>query len=307
MNTLRRLAAGAAALLLAGALSPAGDTFDYVRVFEPAGKGSGTWGGKFAARPGEGPLVGLSIAADWWDGPGDPRAGDPKLSAMPGILYEVKKGEGPWIALPAADRDLRLTARTAAPADAKDLFGASPDGEWSVRQKAGGAYPRFLHVEFTCRGDPLLSKDLRVKDLTLPDLDPKPVVGRPYIADRIENRTLKAGDAVDAVVVVENCGARKTKEVDLDLLAAPAGKRQGARLGFAQVPPLEPGAVAELKISGKIPEDLAKEAGVFEIVAIVNPRGTEREVETFNNAAVRAFRYTPPEMKDSVPEDLRDR
>ena len=256
MRTVHRFSLAAATLLALASLSPAGDTFDYMRVFEPAGKGSGIWGGKFAARPGEGPLVGLAVAADWWDGPGDPRAGDPKLCAMPGILYEVKRGEGPWVALPAAERDLRLTARTAAPAEAKDLFGASPDGEWSVRQKAGGAYPHSIRLEFTCRGDPLLSKDLRVKDLRLPAIDPPPVVGKPYIPDRVENRTLKAGDAVDAVVLVENCGARRTKEVDLDLVAAPFGKRQGARLGFAQVPALEPGATAEMKISGKIPDPL---------------------------------------------------
>ena len=132
-------------------------------------------------------------------------------------------------------------------------------------------------------------------------------MGKPYIPDRVENRTLKAGDAVDAVVVVENCGARRTKEVDLDLVAAPFGKRQGARLGFAQVPALEPGATAELKISGKIPEDLGKEGGIFEVVAVVNPRGTEREVETFNNALTRAFRVAKAEAKDSLPPDLRDR
>src|SRR5262245_15550620 len=102
-------------LLLAAAASAAG-TFDYVRHFEVPVKGSGIWTGKFAANPGEGELVGLSVEADWWDGPGDPRAGDLKKAPMPGIVYEVKRGDGPFVPLPAAARDLRLTARTSAPA-----------------------------------------------------------------------------------------------------------------------------------------------------------------------------------------------
>ncbi len=309
MRHLRRLAASALALSLLGPAVPggAGETFDFVRVFEPGGKGAGLWGGLFAAKAAEGTLVGLAVVGDWWDGPGDVRAGDPKLSAMPGILYEVRRGEGPWVALPPVDRDLRLTARAAAPADAKDLLGTSPDGEWSVRQKAGGAYPLALRLEFTCRGDALLVKDLRVKDLSLPALDPRPVVGRPHLPDRTENRTLKGGDAVDAVVLVENCGPRRTREVDLDLIVAPCGKRQGTRLDHAPVPALEPGATAEIRISGKIPENLAREAGVFEVVAIVNPLGTEREVETFNNALSRAFKFAPPDAQGALPPDIRDR
>lgn len=308
MKSTLLLAIGACgALLLPGARSPAAETADYVRVFEPPSKGSGTWGGRFAARPSEGTLVGLAVVGDWWDGPGDPRAGDGKLSAMPGILYEVRRGEGPWVALPAVDRDLRLTARAEAPAEAADLLGGNPDGEWSVRQKAGGAYPRTLRIEFTCRGDALLVKDLRVADLRLPDLDPAPVVGRPYVRDRVGNPTLLPGAAVEAVVVVENCGARRTKEVDLDLVVAPFGKRQGRRLGFVQVPALDPGASAEVKVSGRIPEEPPLEPGIHEILAVVDPRGTEREVESANNALSRAFRFALPEKKPTLPTDLRNR
>lgn len=308
MRAIRLAAAAAAlALLLPAPAVTAGDTFDFVRVLEMPSKSPGVWGARFGAKAAEGTLVGLAVAADWWDGPGDVRAGDPKLSAMPGIVFEVRHGEdGPWVALPSTDRDLRLTARAAAPADAKGLFGGSPDGEWSVRQK-GGAYPLALRIELTCRGDALLVKDLRVKDLSLPNLDPKPVVGKPHLPDRTENRTLKGGDGVEAVVVVENCGARKTKEVDLDLLVAPCGKRQGARLAFAQVPALEPGASAELKLAGVLPADFAKEKGVYEIVAFANPRGTEREVESFNNALTRAFRFEPPDPQAGLPPDIRDR
>jgi len=249
----------------------------------------------------------VAVAADWWEGPGDLRAGDEKRCAMPGIVYEVKRGDGPWTALPPASRDLRLTARAEAPAEAKALLGGSPSGEWSVRQSAGGAYPKLLRLELTCRGDPLLVKDLRVKSLMLPGLDPKPIIGREYIPDRIDNPVLKAGDEVHAVIVVENCGARPVKEVDLDLLAVPRGRRQGKRMGFAQVPALEPGKSVELRIDGKIPPDVLAESGAAEILALVNPRGTEREVETWNNAAVRAFRFQAPEKKDPLGGDLKDR
>jgi hypothetical protein len=300
-------AAAALALLALSVLAAsAEEAFDYVRVLEPAPKGTGIWTGRFAPNPGEGPLVGLAVVADWWDGPGDPRVGDPKRTAAEGIVFEVRKGEGAWTALPPANRDLRLFARSAAPADAKDLLGSGADGEWSVRQKAGGSYPPRLRVEFTLRGDPLLVKDLRVSSLMLPGLDPKPVVGHDYIPDRMENPTLKGGAEIHAAVTVENCGARKTREVDLDLLAVPYGKRQGKRLAFAQVPPLEPGKTADLKLDAKIPEDLATEAGVYEVLALVNPRSSEREVEAFNNALGRAFRFEPPPKKD-MPEDLKDR
>jgi hypothetical protein len=288
-------------------LAAAGDTFDYVRVLEPPGRGSGAWAGKFIPVTGEGELVGVTVAADWWDGPGDPRVGDGKKAAMPGIVWEVRRGDGPWTALPPASRDLRLTARSAAPAEAKALLGGSPAGEWGVRQTAGGAYPKALRLELLCRGDPLIVKDLRVASLMLPGLDPKPITGREYIPDRIDNPTLKPGDEVHAVVVVENCGARPVMEVDLDLLAVVRGKRQGKRIGFAQVPALEPGRTAELKIDGKIPADFSSESGAGEVLAFVNPRATEREVDTWNNAVGRAFRFEPPPKKDPLGGDLRDR
>jgi hypothetical protein len=304
----RPRASAAAAVLLAAALAAAAaGTFDYVRVFEPPSRGSGTWSGKYLPNPNEGEIVGLAVAADWWNGPGDARAGDAKKAAMPGIAYEVRRGEGAWVPLPPADRDLRLTARTAAPADAEGLYGGAGEGEWSVRQVKGGAYPHRLRIEFTCRGDPLLVKDLAVRSLMLPGLDPKPVVGHEYIPDRTENPTLKSGAGVHAVVVVANCGARKVRETDLDLLAVPFGRRQGKRMGFAQVPALEPGAAVELRIDGTIPEDLAVESGLWEVLAYVNPRSSEREVETFNNALGRAFRYEVPEKKEALPSDLRDR
>ncbi len=303
----RRNLVAASALLLASLAAEGGDAFDYDRVLEASTKGHGLWTGKFSPNAGEGALAGIAVAADWWDGPGDPRAGDAKKSAAAGIVFEVRHGEGPWVALPPVDRDLRLTARAEVPADAKDLLGGGLEGEWSVQQKAGGAYPNRLRLEFTCRGDPLLVKDLRVKSLMLPGLDPKPVVGHEYIPDRTENPTLKAGAEVHAAIVVENCGARRTKEVDLDLLGVPFGKRQGRRLGFAQVPPLEPGKSVELKIDAKIPADLSTEGGAFEVLALVNPRNAEREVETFNNALGRAFRYEGPPKKEGLPTDLKDR
>jgi len=296
------------AVLLAGAVAAsAGDTFGFVRVLEPVSKEAGTWTGKLPPGAGSEELAGIAVCADWWDGPGDPRVGDAKRSAMPGIVYELKRGTGPWTPIPAAARDLRLTVRAEAPAGAAGLLGGSPAGDWSVRQAAGGAYPRSLRLEFTCRGDPLLVKDLRVKSLMLPGHDPRPVIGREYIPDRIENPTLKPGAEIHAVVVVENCGARGTKEVDLDLLAAPRGKRQGKRIGFAQVPALEPGATAELKIDGKIPADVAAENGVYEVLAVVNPRMAEREIETWNNALGRAFRLEIPPKKDPLSGDLKDR
>ena len=292
---------------LAASAAPAVDTFDYVRVLEPPSKGLGAWGGKLPPGSGTEELVGVAVAADWWDGPGDPRVGDAKKVAMPGILYEVKRGEGPWTALPPAARDLRLTARAATTPETKALLGGAPAGEWQVRQSAGGAFPKSLRLEFTCSGDPLLAKDLRVKSLMLPGLDPKPIIGRDYIPDRIDNPTLKAGAEVHCVVVVENCGARRTKEVDLDVVVAPRGKRQGKRLGFAQVPALEPGATAELKIDGKIPADVAVEDGVYEVLAVVNPRMAEREVDAWNNAMGRAFKLQVPPKKDPLSDDLKDR
>jgi hypothetical protein len=295
----------AAALLAASLALAAGDTFDYVRYFEPASKGSGVWTGKFAA--GTDDLVGVAVAADWWEGPGDLRVGDEKKSAMPDIHYEVKRGDAPWTPLPAAARDLRLTARTVAGAEAKALLGGGPAGEWSVRQTAGGAYPKTVRLEFTCRGDPLMVKDLRVKSLMLPGLDPKRVIGHDYFPDRVENPTLKPGSDVHAVIVVENCGARPTREVDLDLLAVPWGKRLGKRMGFAQVPPLEPGKTAELKIDGKIPADTLAANGNAEVLAVVNPRGAEPEVETWNNALGRGFRFEIPPKKEPLPGDLKDR
>jgi hypothetical protein len=285
----------------------AGDTFDYVRVVEPVIKGSGMWTGKVPQGPGPEELVGVAVEADWWDGPGDPRAGDEKRSAMPGIRYELKRGDGPWTPLPPADRNQRLIARAATTPDLKALLGGSPVGEWQVRQAAGGAYPRAIHLEFTCRGDSLLAKDLRVKSLMLPAYDPKPVIGHEYIPDRVENPTLKVGAEIRAVIVVENCGARKTKEVDLDLLVVPRGKRQGKRIGFAQVQPLDPGKTEELVIEGKIPEDVATESGIHEVLALVNPRSAEREVEHWNNALGRAFRLDIPAKKDPLGGDLKDR
>jgi hypothetical protein len=294
-------------LLAASLAAAAADGFDYVRVLEPVSRISGAWTGKLPPGPASEELIGVAVAADWWDGPGDPRVGDAKRSAMPGILYEVKRGDGPWTPLPPAARDLRLTARAAAPPEAKALLGGPPAGEWSVRQAAGGAYPRALHMEFTLRGDPLLVKDLRVKSLMLPAYDPKPVIGHEYIPDRVENPTLKPGAEIKAVVVVENCGARPTKEVDLDLLCVPRGKRQGKRIGFAQVPALEPGAAAELKFEGKLPADAAEESGMFEVLAVVNPRMAEREIETWNNALGRAFRLDIPVKKGPLGGDLKDR
>jgi len=297
----------AAAGLAAAASVSAAETFDYVRYHELAPKLSGTWSGRFTPLSGEGPAVGLAVVADWWDGPGDPRAGDEKKSAMEGIAFEVRRGEGPWVPLPACARDLRLCARTEAPADAKDVLGAVPAGEWGVRQKAGGAYPHRVRIEFTLRGDPLLVKDLRAASFSLPDLDPKPVVGHPHHPDRTANLVLKGGAALKAVVVVENCGARRTKEADVDFVAAPFGKRQGRRLGFGLCPALEPGKSAEVALQGVIPEDLATESGVWEALAVVNPRGAEREIETWNNALGRAFRFEVPAKKDPLPGDLRDR
>jgi hypothetical protein len=299
--------AASAVLLLAAGLAAAADTFDYRRHFELSPKGHGTWSGKFVPGTGEGELVGLALVADWWEGPGDPRVGDEAKSAQPGTAYEVRRGEGAWTALPPADRDLRLLLRTEAPADAKALLGGSPGGEWTVRQVAGGAFPKTVRIEFTCRGDALLVKDLRVKSLMLPGLDPKPVIGREYIPDRTENPTLRPGAAIRAEVVVENCGARRTKEVDLDLLAVPAGKRQGKRLGFAQVPVLKSGETAALTISGTLPEDVAAEGGAWEILAFVNPRAAEPEVELWNNAVGRAFVLEIPKKEGALPTDLRDR
>jgi hypothetical protein len=305
MRTRSLLAA--AVLSAIPAALPAGETFDYLRHLEVAPKGPGAWGGRFTPLAGEGPAVGLAVAADWWDGPGDPRVGDEKKSAMEGILFEVRRGEGPWVALPACARDTRLCARTEAPADAKDLLGAVPAGEWGVRQKAGGAYPHRVRIEFTLRGDPLLVKDLRVVSLALPDLDPKPVVGRPHHPDRQGNPVLKGGAPVKAVVTVQNCGARKSKATDVDLVAAPPGQRQGKRIAFGQCEALEPGKSVEVVLEGRIPEELAVTGGAWEIVAVVNPRNTEREVETWNNALARAFRLDVPPPKDPLPGDLRDR
>jgi hypothetical protein len=300
------IAALAAASAAAGA-APAADPIDYARHLELAPKGTGAWGSRFTPLAGEGPAVGLAVEADWWDGPGDPRAGDPKKSALEGAVFEVRRGEGPWVALPACSRDLRLVARTEAPADAKDLLGAVPGGDWSVRQKAGSSYPLRVRIDFTCRGDPLLVKDLRLASIALPDLDPAPVVGRPHLPDRTGNRTLGPGAKIKAVAVVENRGGRKTKEVDVDLVLAPFGKRQGRRIGFAQCAALAPGASAEVTLEGVVPEDLAAEAGAWEALAIVNPRGAEREFETWNNALGRAFRFEIPVEKPALPGDLRDR
>jgi hypothetical protein len=226
---------------------------------------------------------------------------------MEGIVFEVRRGEGPWVALPPCARDTRLCARAAAPADAKDLLGTVPAGAWGVRQKAGGAYPHRVRIEFTLRGDPLLVKDLRVADLALPDLDAKPVVGRPHHPDRVGNPVLRPGAAVKAVVTVENCGARRTKASDIDLVVAPPGQRQGRRIAFAQCEALEPGKSATATLEGRIPEDLDLKPGILEIVAVVNPRGVEREVETWNNALGRAFRFEVPPPREPLPGDLRDR
>jgi len=312
MPSLRSVLVPAAALVAAAvALShpgaAGGETFDYRRWFEPASKGSGEWAGKFLPGSNEGELVGLAVDADWWEGPGDPRAGDDARSVLKAVVYEVRRGTGPWTPLPPADRDLRLAARTAAPEAAKALLGGSAGGDWSVRQAAGGEFPRRLRLEFTCRGDALLVMDLRVASIRLPGIDPPERVGRPYLPDRVENATLAKGTDVQAVVVVENCGARRTKEVDLDLLAVPFEKRQGGkRLGFVQVPRLKPGETAELTVGGKFLEDLAEESGAWEVLAVVDPRGTLAEVETFNNALGRAFTFKATE-KPKLPEDLRDR
>jgi hypothetical protein len=300
-------AALTAALLLAASLAAAAGGFDYVRVLEPVQKPAGTWTGTLPPGTGGEELVRLAVVADWWEGPGDPRVNDAAKAAMPGIRYEVRRGEGPWTPLPPADRDLRLEARAAAPEDAKGILGGAPAGPWAVRQAAGGAYPRALRLEFGCRGDPLLVKDLRVKSLALPDLDPKPVIGKEHHPDRVDNPTLRPGAVVKAVVVVANSGARKTKEVDLDLLAVLRGKRQGKRIAFAQVPGLAPGAEKEIVLEGRIPADVATEGGVWEILALVNPRAVEVEVDTWNNGATRAFRLEIPAKTEPLPGDLRDR
>ena len=297
----------ASAALAASTSAPAADPIDYARHLELAEKVPGTWAGRFTPLAGEGPAVGLAVVGDWWDGPGDPRAGDPKKSALEGAVFEVRRGEGPWVALPACSRDLRLLARAEAPADAKDLFGAVPGGEWGVRQKAGSAYPLRVRIDFTCRGDPLLVKDLRLGSLSLPDLDPAPVLGRPHLPDRTGNATLGPNAKIKAVAVVENRGGRKTKEVDVDLVLAPFGKRQGKRIGFTQCPALAPGASAQVTLEGVVPEDLATENGAWEALAIVNPRGAEREFETWNNALGRGFLFKLEEKKDVLPGDLRDR
>jgi len=297
----------AAAALAATAAAPAGETVDYARHLELADKVSGSWAGRFTPLAGEGPAVGLAVVGDWWDGPGDPRAGDPKKTALEGVVFEVRRGDGPWVALPACARDLRLVARAEAPADAKDLLGAVPGGEWTVRQTAGSAYPLRVRIEFTCRGDRLLVKDLAVASFTLPDLDVAPVVGRPHLPDRTGNPTLGPGSKLKAVAVVENRGGRRTKEVDVDLVLAPFGKRQGRRLAFAQCPALAPGESATVTVEGVVPEDLATEAGAWEALAVVNPRGAEREFESWNNALGRAFRFEPTPVKEVLPGDLRDR
>ena len=299
-----------AAVVLATAGPPAllaAETFDYSRILPLANRGSGLWGAAFAPRAGEGELVGVRVEADWWEGPGDGRAGSAKKSAMEGIVYEVKRGEAEWVALPEVSRDLRLTARAAAPEGTGGLLGGSPGGEWAVRQKAGGGYPRLVRLVFTCRGDPLLVKDLRAASLTCPGLDPPPVLGQEHIHDRTDNKALKEGDEVTCVVVVENVGARKSKEVDLDVRVVPFGRTEGPRIGFAQVPRLGPGETAELRITGKIPAKFTTESGSFELLAIVDPRGTLGETETLNNSLSRAFTFEVPKGEEALPEDLRDR
>ncbi len=302
---MRKLPLLAGPLLLLTAAATAADGFDYARLLEPASKVQGTWTGKFVAAPGEGEVVGIAVSADWWEGPGDLRVADEKRAPMEGIVFEVRRGEGAWVPLPPAARGLDLRARVEAPADAKDLVGGSAAGEWSVRQARGSEYPRRVRVEFVCRGDPLLITDLRIASLSLPDLDPRALPGRVHFPDRQENRTLKPGAAISAVVVVENCGARRTKEVDLDLVVVPFGERQGGkRIAFVQVPKIAAGKTVELALSGNLPDDF-KESGIHEILAVVNPRLTLPEVEPLNNYAGRGFRLEMPST--AMPEDLRDR
>lgn len=296
----------AATLLAVPVLVLAADGFDYVRRFTPTSKERGIWTGKFNASAKDGELVGLTVEADWWEGPGDGRPGDDARAPMEGFIFEVRRGEGAWTALPTVNRDLRLVARTTLPPDSPTILGGSPVGEWSVRQVKGAEVASAVRVEFTLRGDPLLVTDLRVADMKLPGLDPPERVGRPWIPDRTELRTLEPGAEVSAVVTIENCGARRTKECDLDLLILPYGVRTGGkRLAFIEVPRLAPGTKVELSLKGKIPEDY-ETGGSFEIVAWVDPRGVQKEVEPYNNLLTRAFTLVVVDPSKQ-PDDLRDR
>jgi hypothetical protein len=299
------LPAAPALLLLAAAAFAAAEPFAYARWFEPAGRGSGLWGGKFLASATDKELDGLVLVADWWEGPGDLRAGDDAKSVLKNVVFEVKRGDGAWVALPAAERDLRLRARAEAPVDAKALRGGSPGGEWSVRQSAGGEYARHVRVEFTLKGDPLLVTDLAVDELRLPGLDAPPKVGRPHLPDRQDTPRLDPDQAFTAVAVVRNAGARKTKECDLDLFAAPWGARKGAkRLAFAAIPALAPGGSAEVKVEGRIPAD-ATVNGPWEIWVVADPRAALRETESLNNVLGRGVTLVVPPPKEANPLDDR--
>jgi hypothetical protein len=301
-----RLPLPAAVVALAAAAALAADPVPYARWFEPASRGSGIWGGKFAGAPADKELDGVAVAADWWEGPGDGRAGEPTRAPLKGVVFEVKRGDGPWVALPATDRDLRLVARASAPADAASLRGGAPSGEWSVRQVAGGEYPRHLRLEFTLKGDPLLVTDLVVDELRLPGLDAAPVVGRPHLPDRQDTPVVERETAVAAVAVVRNAGARKTRECDLEIYAAPWGARKGAkRLEYAVVPALATGASTEVKIAAKIPAE-ADPGGPWEVWVVADPRGTLRETEILNNLLSRGVTLkVPPPKSGRTPLDDR--
>ncbi|MHC4924256.1 MAG: hypothetical protein ACYTG4_09290, partial [Planctomycetota bacterium] len=270
----------AAVALVTAFLAPApsadgaavGRTHDYERWFELKNEGAGLFTGKFVASAKEGDLIGLRVEADWWNGPGDPRIDHKEKSAMPGVVFEVRRGDGPWTTLPATDREVDLMVRTAAPEGTEGLLGGSPTGNWSIRQVKGGAFPRRLKMIFTCRGDALLVRDLRVKSFSIPAMDPPKHVGRRWMPDRVDNPTLKPEDAVKVVVEVENCGARRTKEVEVELIAIKWNERSGGRrLGFAQLSKLKKGETATVTIEAKLPEDIAEESGVWELRAVVDP------------------------------------
>ncbi len=307
MGSASRLAAAAlvATALLGPARAPAAEPFVYTRYLELASRGTGLWSGKMPVVADEGEVVGFSVVADWWGGPEDTRPGDEKRAPREGFVYEVRRGDGAWTALPAAARDLRLLARAAAPPEAKGLLAGAPSGDWAVRQAAGGDFPRAVRLELRCRTEPFYVLDLRVASVRLQGLEPAERPGRPYIPDRTEMPALAAGAEVVALVTVENCGARATREVDLDVGVVPFGSRKGEkRLGFVQVPPLEPGATKELTVKGKLPADLA--AGASEVLATVDPRAVQREIETWNNSLGRAF-LSKGLDRPKVDDDLRNR
>jgi hypothetical protein len=235
----------------------------------------------------------LALNLDWWTGPGDDRVGEPAKAVKAGFRFEVRHGAD-WIELPPVTRDLDLTGRTEAPRGT--LAGEPVGGLWAVRQTAGDEPVQRVEVLVTYlvpAGKGINQPDLVVAGVRFTELEADPVPEGRFPLRR-DYPVLLAGKEHPARVIVRNAGYGDAREPEVALWLVPIEGKGRTNLPSAGTDVvLREGEEMGIRWALPLPAKLA--AGLYRLVAEVDPGGRVNEMNEENNLFSRVIRVAAPE------------